>query len=72
MTAMNGQSTENFKMDTFSLIALGNLVFSHLNLLSLVKLIRNLIRKQIHCQIKDLIPIKGIRERVGFRLKFKK
>ena len=72
MTAMNGQSTENFKMDTYSLIALGILVFSLLNLLSLVKLIRNLIRKQIDCQIKDLIPIKGIRERIGFRLKFKK
>ena len=72
MTVMNGQSTENFKMDTYSLIALENLVLSLLNLLSLVKLTRNLIRKQIDCQIKDLIPLKGIRERIGFSLKFKK
>ena len=72
MTAMNGQSTENYKMYTYSLIALVILVFSLWNLLSFLKLIRNLIRKQIDCPIKDLIPIKGIRERLGIRLKFKK
>ena len=72
MTAMNGQSIENFKMDAYSLIAIGILLFSLLNLVFLFKLITNLIRKQIDYRIDDLIPIKGIRERLGIKIKFKK
>ena len=72
MTAMNGQYIENFKMNAYSLIAIGILLFSLLNLVFLFKLITNLIRKQIDYRIDDLIPIKGIRERLGIKIKFKK
>ena len=71
MTAMSGQSIKNFKMDTYLLIAIGILLFSLLNFLFLFKLIRNQIRKQIDDQIKDMITIKGIRDRIGIRIKFK-
>ena len=69
---MNGQYIENFEMDTYSLIALGILVLSLLILALLSQLFRNLIRKQIDDQIKDIIPIKGIRERIGIRIKLRK
>ena len=59
-------------MDPYPLIVLGIIVFSLLNLVSLCKLIINLIRKQIDDQIKEMIPIKGIRKRIGIRIKFKK
>ncbi len=68
--AMNGQYIENFKMDTSSLIALVILVVSFLLLFVFSQLIRNLIRKQIDDQMKDMIPIKVIRERIGIRIKF--
>ena len=69
---MNGQYIENFKLDTYSLIALGTLVFSFLILVWLSQLFRNLIRKQIDDQMKDMIPIKAIRERIGIRIKWRK
>ena len=69
---MNGQYIENFKMDTYSLIACGTLVLSLLTLVLLSQLFRNLIRKQIDDQMKDMIPIKAIRERIGIRIKLKK
>ena len=69
---MNGQYIENFKMDTYSLIALGTLVLSLLTLVLLSQLFRNLIRKQIDNQMKDMIPIKAIRERIGIRIKLRK
>ena len=69
---MNGQYIENFKMDTYSLIALGTLVASLLILVLLSKLFSNLIRKQIDDQMKDMIPIKAIRERIGIRIKLRK
>ena len=69
---MNGQYIENFKMDTYSLIALGTLVLSFLILVLLYQLFRNLIRKQIDDQMKDMIPIKSIRERIGIRIKLRK
>ena len=69
---MNGQYIENFKMDTYSLIALGTLVLSLLILVMLSQLFRNLIRKQIDDQMKDMIPIKAIRERIGIRIKLRK
>mgnify|MGYP004405162165 CR=1 FL=1 len=68
---MNGQYIENFKMDTYSLIALGALVLSLLTLVLLSKLFRNLIRKQIDDQMKDMIPIKAIRENIEIRIKLK-
>ena len=69
---MNGQYIENFEMDTYSLIALGTLVVSILILVFLSQLFRNLIRKQIDDQMKDMIPIKAIRERIGIRIKLRK
>jgi len=69
---MNGQYIENFKMDTYSLIALGTLVLSLLTLVLLFQLFRKLIRKQIDDQMKDMIPIKAIRERIGIRIKLRK
>jgi len=59
-------------MDTFSLIALGTIVLSLFSLVLLSKLFRNLIRKQIDDQMKDMIPIKSIRERIGIRIKLRK
>ena len=69
---MNGQYIENFKMDSYSFIALGTLVISFLTLVLLSQLFRNLIRKQIDDQMKDMIPIKSIRERIGIRIKLRK
>ena len=59
-------------MDSYSLIALVTLVLSLLTLVLLSQLFRNLIRKQIDDQMKDMIPIKSIRERVGIRIKLRK
>ncbi len=59
-------------MDTYSLIALGIIVVLLLILLFLSQLFRNLIRKQIDDQMKDMIPIKAIRERIGIRIKLRK
>ena len=72
MRVMNGQYIKNFKMDTYSLIALGTLVLSLLILFFLYQLLRNLINKQIEDQMKDMIPIKAIRERIGIRIKLRK
>ena len=69
---MNGQYIENFKMDSYSFIALGTLFLSLLTLVLLSQLFRNLIRKQIDDQMKDMIPIKAIRERIGIRIKLRK
>ena len=69
---MNGQYTENFKMDTYSLIALAIFVLSLLVLVFLSQLFINLLRKQIDDQMKDMIPIKAIRERIGIRIKLRK
>ena len=57
-------------MDTSSLLALGVLILSLMFLVYLLQLIRNLIRKQIDDQMKNMIPIKVIRERIGIRIKF--
>ena len=59
-------------MDTYSLIALGTVLLSLLVLVWLSQLFRNLIRKQIDDQMKDMIPIKAIRERIGIRIKLRK
>ena len=59
-------------MDTYSFIALGTLVVSLLILILLSQLFRNLIRKQIDDQMKNMIPIKAIRERIGIRIKLRK
>ena len=59
-------------MDTYSLIALGTILVSLLILVVLSQLFRNLIRKQIDDQMKDMIPIKAIRERIGIRIKLRK
>jgi hypothetical protein len=59
-------------MDTYSLIGLGTIVLSLFSLVLLSHLFRNLIRKQIDGQMKDMIPIKAIRERIGIRIKLRK
>ena len=59
-------------MDTYSFIALVTLVVSLLILVLLSQLFRNLIRKQIDDQMKGMIPIKAIRERIGIRIKLRK
>ena len=59
-------------MDSYSLIALVTLVLSLLTLVLLSQLFRNLIRKQIDDQMKDMIPLKAIRERIGIRIKLRK
>ena len=59
-------------MDTYSLYVFGFLVLAVLILFILSQLLRSLIRKQIDDQIKDLIPIKAIRKRVGIRIKWRK
>ena len=59
-------------MDSYSYIALVTLVLSLLTLVLLSQLFRNLIRKQIDDQMKDMIPIKSIRERIGIRIKLRK
>ena len=59
-------------MDAYSLIALGTIVLSFFSLVMLSHLFRNLIRKQIDDQMKDMIPIKAIRERIGIRIKLRK
>ena len=69
---MNGQYIENFKMDSYSLIALGTLLLSLLTLVLLSQLFRNLIKKQIDDKMKDMIPIKAIRDRIGIRIKLRK
>ena len=69
---MNGQFILNFEMDTYSLIAFGTIVLSFFSLVMLSHLFRNLIRKQIDDQMKDMIPIKAIRERIGIKIRLRK
>ena len=69
---MNGLYIENFEMDTYSLIELVTIILSLVSLVLLSQLFRNLIRKQIDDQMKDMIPIKAIRERIGIRIKLRK
>jgi Na+-transporting NADH:ubiquinone oxidoreductase subunit NqrC len=59
-------------MDSYSLIALVTLVLSLFTLVLLSQLFRNLVRKQIDDQMKDMIPIKSIRDRIGIRIKLRK
>ena len=59
-------------MDTFSLIAFGTIVLSLLTLVFLSQLFRKLIRKQIDDQMKNIIPIKAIRARIGIKIKLRK
>ena len=59
-------------MDTYSLIAFGALVLSLLTLGLLSQLFKKLVRKQIDDQMKDMIPIRALRERIGIRIKFRK
>ena len=69
---MNGQYIENFEMDAYSLIALGTIILSLISLVSLYKLFKNLIQKQIDDQMKNMIPIKPIRERIRIRINLRK
>ena len=68
---MNGQYTEKFKMDTYSLLALGTILLSFLTLIILSLLFRKLIKSQIDEQMKDMIPVKAIRSRIGIRIKLR-
>tara|TARA_Y100001968_G_C19212638_1_gene645552 strand:- start:391 stop:570 length:180 start_codon:yes stop_codon:yes gene_type:complete len=59
-------------MNSYSLIVLAAFVLLLLTLVLLSRLFYKLIRKQIDDQMKNMIPIKNIRERIGIRIKFKK
>ena len=59
-------------MDIYSLFILGTIGLSLLILFIFFQLLKNLIRKQIDEQMKNMIPIKGIRKRVGVRIKWRK
>tara|TARA_B100000965_G_C19077958_1_gene534987 strand:- start:365 stop:544 length:180 start_codon:yes stop_codon:yes gene_type:complete len=59
-------------MDTYLSIVLVTLALSIVILVLLVQVFRNLIRKQIDNQMKDMIPIKAIRDRIGIRIKLRK
>ena len=69
---MNGQFIEKFKMDTYSLLALVAILLSMLTLVILSLVFRNLLKRQIDEQMKEMIPIKAIRKRVGIRIKWLK
>ncbi len=68
---ISGQFIEKFEMDTYSLFALGIIIFSFLILFLLSQLLRRMIRKQIDDQMKEMIPIKAIRKRVGIKIKWR-
>tara|TARA_Y100000746_G_scaffold2326_1_gene2276 strand:- start:64 stop:243 length:180 start_codon:yes stop_codon:yes gene_type:complete len=59
-------------MDTFSLIVFVTLMLLVSTLIFLSLLFRNLIRKQIDDQMKEMIPVKAIRERIGIKIKLRK
>tara|TARA_Y100001968_G_scaffold269776_1_gene260690 strand:+ start:294 stop:473 length:180 start_codon:yes stop_codon:yes gene_type:complete len=59
-------------VDTYSLLALGTFILSPLILFIFFQLLRRLIRKQIDDQLKNMIPIKAIREKVGIRINWRK
>ena len=58
-------------MDIYLFTAFGAIVLALLTLLKLSQLFRNLIKEQIDKQMKDMIPIKAIRERIGIRIKLR-
>ena len=59
-------------METYSLVAFGTLLFSLLALVFLSQLFRYLVKKQIDDQMKDMIPIKAIREKIKIKIKLRK
>ena len=70
---MNGQYIEKFKMDAYSLITLGALLLSLFSTLVILSIVfRGLIKRQIDEQMKAMIPIRAIRERIGIRFKLRK
>ena len=69
---MNGQFIEKFKMDTYSLLALVAILLSMLTLVILSLVFRNLLKRQIDEQMKEMIPIKAIRKRIGIRFNLRK
>ena len=58
-------------MDTYSLLAIGLIVVLVLTLAILFIVFRILIKRQIDEQMKDIIPIKIIRERIQIRIKLR-
>ena len=58
-------------MDNYSLIVFGTIIILILILIVLSQLFKNLVRKQIDDQLKNMIPIKAIRKKVGIRIKFR-
>ena len=68
---MNGQYIEKFKMDIYLCTLFGAIVLALLALLKLSQLFRNLIKEQIDKQMKDMIPIKAIREKIAIRIKLR-
>ena len=58
-------------MDINSLLALVIIFSSLIILFILSQLLKSLISKQIDQKMKDIIPVKAIRERVRIRIKWK-
>ena len=58
-------------MDIYLCTSFGAIVLALLTLLKLSQLFRNLIKEQIDKQMKGIIPIKAIRERIGIRIRFR-
>ena len=60
-------------MDAYSLITLGALLLSLFSTLVILSIVfRGLIKRQIDEQMKAMIPIRAIRERIGIRFKLRK
>ena len=69
---MNGQYTENIKMDPLKLILFVTLLILLLTLGFFYQLLKKLIRKQVDIQLKAMIPFPAIRKRIGISISFRK
>jgi len=58
-------------MKTYSLFLFLAIVLSLLILFILSQVLRRLIKKQIDEQMKNMIPIKAIRKKVGIKIKWR-
>ena len=58
-------------MDIYLYTLFGAIVLALLTLLKLSQLLRTLIKEQIDKQMKDMIPIKAIREKIAIRIKLR-
>ena len=57
-------------MHTYSLLLFGTFALLFCILFIFYQLLKSLIKKQIDDQLKDMIPIKSIRKRIGIKIKW--